>query len=101
MIEITDTATEKVKEILKVEDKSDWGIRLFMGGGCCPSYGFDLTESPTDEDEVVENNGVKLFIGKNILSSVKGMIIDFIDDGQNQGFVLKGGESSCGPGCCG
>ncbi len=100
MIEITDSAVEKVKEILEMEDKADWGIRLLMGGGCCASYGLDLSESPTDEDEVIEKGGMKLFVDKNLSSSVQGMIIDFVDDGQQQGFVLKGGESSCGPSCC-
>ncbi len=101
MIEITDIAAEKAKEVLEMEGKAEWGIRLVMGGGCCPSYGFDLAETPTDQDEVIENNGLKLFIDKNILSALHGMVIDFIDDGQRQGFVIKGEESSCGPGCSG
>lgn len=103
MLTITDLAVEKAKEILTAEGKSEWGIRVFAaGGGCCgPSYGMDLEENPAAGDEVIEKNGLKLFVDKSSYENLKDFEIDFIDDGQQQGFVMKGGPSgSCGTGGC-
>ena len=99
MLTITDTAADKAKEILTAEGKDEWGIRLYVeGGGCCSSYGLDLAEKATENDEVVEKNGLKVFIDRGTMPAVSGMTIDFINEGERQGFVLTGGPSSCGTG---
>lgn len=91
-------AVEKAKEVLAAEGKPDWGIRVFLsGGGCCPSYGMDIEENPQAGDEVIEKNGLKLFVDSKSRESLNGVQIDFIDDGQHQGFVIRGKEApSCG-----
>ncbi len=105
MINISDAAAEKIAHILKEENKEGWGLRLFLdSGGCCPSLGLDLTETEQDGDETVEHNGIKVFLSKEVIPSVQGMTLEFIDNGEQQGFGLTGGqpsegESSCGPGC--
>ncbi len=105
MINISDAAAEKLANILKEEKKDGWGLRLFLDSeGCSPSLGLDLVEKALDEDETVEHNGVKVFLGKEVIPSVEGMTLEFMDNGEQQGFGLTGGqpsegESSCGPGC--
>lgn len=102
MITITDKAAEKAKEILVAEGKDGWGLRVYnAGGGCCgPSYGLDLDEKAAAEDEVVEKNGLKVFVDKGTFSGLAGMQLDYIQDGDREGFVLSGGAaSSCSSGC--
>ncbi|MDO8747388.1 MAG: iron-sulfur cluster assembly accessory protein [Thermodesulfovibrionales bacterium] len=102
MITITDVAAEKAKQILTTEGKADWGLRVYTaGGGCCgPSYGMDIDEKPGDNDDVVEKNGIKVFVDKDTSKKLEGMNIDFIDDGEKQGFVITGGSApSCSPSC--
>lgn len=103
MISITETAAEKAKEILKAEGKDNWGLRIYTSdsGGCGPSYGMDLDENPSTDDEVLEKSGLKVFFDKNTSQSLDGMEIDFIDEGDRKGFILTGGpmSSSCGSGC--
>lgn len=105
MVTISALAAKKAREILTAEGKSDWGLRIFAGdGGCCgPSYGMDISERPEAEDEVIEKDGTRVFMDKKTSDALNGMEIDFVDNGEQQGFVLKGGEtSSCGSGCaCG
>ena len=106
MIVITDTAAEKAKEIINIEGKAGWGIRLFVSGsGCCgPAFGMDLAENPETGDSVVEKNGLKLFADKETANKLMGFTMDFIDDGENHGFVIKSDKpSSCSSGggsCC-
>ena len=104
MFEITESAAAKAKEVLETEGKAAWGLRIYTsGGGCCgPSYGIDLEETPGDDDKVTEKHGLKVFTDADTFAKLEGMSIDFIDDGQNQGFVIKGDESaapSCSSGC--
>lgn len=102
MVTISEVAAEKAKEILKAEGKVSWGLRVYMStGSCCgPSYGMDIDENPAEGDEVIEKNGLRVFMDKNTVKNLSGMEIDFIDDGERQGFILTGGKpSSCDSGC--
>ena len=98
MFIITDTAADKATEMLTAEGKAGWGMRITVeGSGCCgPSYGMDIDENPAEGDEVIEKNGLRVFADKDTHVKLSGMIMDFIDDGQRQGFVIKAeGPSSC------
>lgn len=102
VVRISDVAARKAKEILSAEGKPDWGLRIYTAeGGCCgPSYGMDMDEKPADGDEVVEKDGLRVFIDRNTFQGLSGMLVDFIEDGERQGFVLTGGKSpSCDSGC--
>lgn len=102
MVSVSDAAAEKTREILSAEGKAEWGLRFYTAGSSCcgPSYGIDIVENPTDGDEVIEKNGTKFFIDKDASQSLSGMTIDFVDEGEKQGFVLTGGQApSCGPSC--
>ncbi|MFA5355047.1 MAG: iron-sulfur cluster assembly accessory protein [Thermodesulfovibrionales bacterium] len=101
MVTITDKAAEKAKEVLTAEGKDGWGLRIYnAGGGCCgPSYGLDIDEAPKADDEVVEKNGLRVFVDKGTFSTIGGMQLDYYEDGEREGFVLSGGSApSCGSG---
>ena len=111
MFTITDKAAEKAKLVLAEEDKAEWGLMVYnAGGGCCgPSFGLDIDEKSSAEDEVFEKDGLKVFVDKSCLTSLNEMSLDYYDDGEKTGFILSGGEapscgsggqaSSCGSGC--
>jgi iron-sulfur cluster assembly protein len=102
VVTITDRAAEKAIAILAAEGKDSWGLRIYSAeGGCCgPSYGLDIDERPMADDEIIEKNGLKVFVDKNTLSALTGMQLDYYDDGEREGFVLSGGAApSCSSGC--
>jgi iron-sulfur cluster assembly accessory protein len=104
MVKISDVAAEKGKQILTAEGKSEWGLRVFLAGSSCcgPSFGMDINERPSDGDNVVEKDGLKVFLDKGALEKLDGMEIHFVDDGQQQGFVIRGGKQPSeghGSGC--
>ena len=102
MVTISETASVKVKEILKAEGKPDWGLRIYtVGSGCCgPSYGMGINENPSEGDVVVEKDGLKVFFDKETLESLGDRIIDYMKDDNGEGFIVTGGQApSCGPGC--
>jgi iron-sulfur cluster assembly accessory protein len=106
MLQISDIAAEKAKEILKAEGKEGWGLRIFIhGSGCCgPSYGMDIDEKPGDSDQTVEKNGLKVFCDHEAFTSLSDKEMDFIKTEQGEGFVINNlGQAapSCGTGCSG
>lgn len=102
MVEITDTAVEKAIEVLQAEGKTGWGLKVFSSGSSCcgPSFGMDILESPDEDDKVIEKGALKVFASDSTLEGLKGLIIDFVDDGQQKGFVIRSNaESTDGCGC--
>lgn len=102
MVTITEIAAKKGKEILSAEGKADHGIRIYLSeGGCCgPSYGMDIDKDPADGDEVIEQGGLKVFMDSRTFQALGDMKIDFIEEGEQSGFVLTGGQrGGCGSGC--
>jgi iron-sulfur cluster assembly accessory protein len=97
---ITEKAAEKAKAILEVEGKDNWGIRIFVAGkSCCgPSYGLDLQEEQRPDDEVVEKNGLKVFMDKQISEALSGTQLDYYAGNEGEGFIFSGGVSSCSTG---
>jgi iron-sulfur cluster assembly accessory protein len=109
MVTISDEAIEKAKQILTVEKKQEWGLRIYVAGSSCcgPSFGMDLLENPMKDDQVVEKNGLRLFLEKNASEKLDGMEIHFMDDGEKSGFLIRGNQpmpgskdASAGPGSC-
>ncbi|MDX9715471.1 MAG: iron-sulfur cluster assembly accessory protein [Dissulfurispiraceae bacterium] len=103
MITITEKAAEKAKAILIAEGKEGWGLRIFNAGGeCCgPSFGLDIDEKATEHDDTLESFGLKVFVDKSLAPNIDGLKLDYFEDGQQEGFVLAGAESTCGSGGCG
>lgn len=102
VVTITEKAVEKAKAILAAEGKDSWGLRIYSaGGGCCgPSYGLDIDENALADDDVIEKDGLKVFVDKNTVQTLAGMQLDYFEDGEREGFTLSGGAApSCGSGC--
>ena len=100
MLTITDTAAVKAKEVIEAEGKTGWGLRIFIAGGSCcgPAYGMDIDENPKEGDVIIEKDGLKVFADADASEKLTGMEVDYVDDGQQQGFVIKGNEPA-GGGC--
>ncbi|MBE0426613.1 MAG: iron-sulfur cluster assembly accessory protein [Nitrospirae bacterium] len=98
---ITDRAADKAVAILSDEGKADWGIRIFIAGeSCCgPAYGLNMQEKQMQNDEVIEKNGLRVFVDRQLFETLSGMELDYHTDEEREGFVFTGGASSCGSGC--
>lgn len=103
MLTISDVAADKAVEILKAEGKEGWGLRIFVAGSSCcgPSFGMDILETPKDGDQTLEHNGLKVFVDTAAVEKLTGMEMDFVDDGKQQGFIIKGNEPTPPAGGCG
>ena len=99
---LTDVAVEKVKEVITREGVKAGGLRVaIVGGGCSGfQYNLSLDESPREDDTVIEQNGVKLFLDPISQQYVYGTVIDYVNGLHGAGFkfVNPNANRTCGCG---
>ncbi len=104
MIHVTETAAEKISELLTEEKKAGAGLRVFVQGGGCSGFQYGLMiaegEGDPDSDQVFEVNGVRLFVDPISLRYLNGAEVDFVDNNMGGGFTIKNpnAKSTCGCG---
>src|SRR6476660_4339735 len=78
----TDSAANKVKELIDEEGNPDLKLRVFVTGGGCSGfqYGFTFDESINDDDTSMEKNGVTLLIDSMSYQYLVGAEIDYKDE---------------------
>lgn len=104
MINVTETAAEKINALLTEEAKVGAGLRVFVQGGGCSGFQYGLMidegEGDADSDKVFEVNGVRLLVDPISLRYLKGAEVDFVDNNMGGGFTIKNpnAKSTCGCG---
>ena len=92
MIEITDSAKEKILDILYQENNPKLCLRTFVQGGGCAgfSYGFTLDEERNDDDFEIElNETYKVLIDAMSMQYLNGAVIDFKDELMGSNFIIN------------
>ncbi len=97
----TDSAADKVRQLIDEEGNENLKLRVFVQGGGCSGfqYGFTFDEEINEDDSVMEKNGVKLLIDAMSYQYLVGAEIDYKDDLQGAQFVIKNPNASTTCGC--
>ena len=63
-IVFTDSAADKVAQLIEEEGNPDLKLRVFVQGGGCSGfqYGFTFDEITNEDDTIMDKNGVQLLI---------------------------------------
>ena len=87
----TDSAANKVKELIVEEGNPDLKLRVFVTGGGCSGfqYGFTFDEETSDDDTVMQKNGVTLLVDPMSYQYLVGAEIDYTEDLEGSQFVIK------------
>ena len=97
----TDSAANKVKNLIEEEGNNDLKLRVFVSGGGCSGfkYGFTFDELINEDDTVMEKNGVKLLIDPMSFQYLVGAEIDYQEDIQGAQFIIKNPSATSTCGC--
>ena len=97
----TDSAANKVKELIIEEGNPDLKLRVFVNGGGCSGfqYGFTFDEITNDDDTTMTKRGVSLLIDSMSYQYLLGAEIDYKEDLQGAQFVIKNPNASTTCGC--
>ena len=102
MLQLTDTAATKVKEIISQQTPTPVGLRVAVVGGGCSGFSyhmaFDNQENPTDN--VYEFDGLKVLVDQMSEMYLDGVQIDYIESIEGAGFKFNNPnvKSTCGCG---
>jgi iron-sulfur cluster insertion protein len=97
----TDSAANKVKELILEEGNPELKLRVFVTGGGCSGfqYGFTFDEVANEDDSVMEKNGVTLLIDPMSYQYLVGAEIDYTEGLQGSQFVIKNPNATSTCGC--
>ncbi len=101
MLEVTEKATEKVREFFKTRENVS-PLRIFVAGVACsgPQLGMALDEG-NENDERIETEGFTYLVEKSLLEEAKPIKVDFISTDQGEGFIITSNlKSACSSGGC-
>lgn len=100
-ITVTDAAAQRAKSFLDNRGKG-LGLRLGVKTTGCSglAYVLEFVDELNPDDEVFEDNGVKIIVDGKSLVYLDGTQLDFKKEGLNEGFEFNNpnaqGECGCG-----
>ena len=102
MITITDSAVEKIKEILAEESDPNLKVRMFVQGGGCSGfqYGFTLDDQGVNEDDfVIEKDGIEILVDSLSSQYVQGAEVDWQESAMGAQFAIRNPNATTTCGC--
>jgi iron-sulfur cluster insertion protein len=100
MVTITDTAENKIRELMKEEPDVE-GLRIYVRGGGCHGYQYGMAfESKIGEDDtIIEKGGIKVIMDPQSAPLLSGAEVDYVDSLQGSGFSIKNPQAKTTCGC--
>lgn len=101
VLSLSDAAATKLRELTKEEPNPDIGLRVYVYSGGCSGfrYGMMLEDQPTAEDNVLEANGVKVYVDPQSIGLLTGSEIDYVDTLMGAGFTVNNPNAVAACGC--
>jgi len=95
----TDSAANKVRELIDDEANDNLKLRVYITGGGCSGfqYGFTFDENIEEGDMSVEKNGVTLLVDPMSGQYLMGAEIDYVVSAEGEQFVIRNpnAETTC------
>jgi iron-sulfur cluster assembly accessory protein len=101
MIQLTETAASKVKELLVEEGRDDIALRVAVQPGGCSGlrYAMYLDDQLGEKDVAADQFGVKVVIDKMSVPYLSDATIDFVDSLEASGFTIDNPAAQGGCAC--
>ncbi len=101
MITITDSAKQKIKDLLYEEGNPKLSLRTFVQGGGCSgfSYGFTFDEVINEDDFEIPLDEFKVLVDSMSMTYLHGAEIDFVEDLHGSQFSIKNPNATTTCGC--
>lgn len=101
LLVFSDSAANKVKELITEEKNSALKLRVFITGGGCSGfeYGFTFTEEVNDDDYQLVKNDVSLLVDAMSLQYLEGAEIDYKEDMNGAQFIIRNPNAVTTCGC--
>ena len=102
MVEVTEKALEKIRDLLSEEETPDMAVRMFVQGGGCSGfqYGFTIDNEVGEDDFIIEKDGAKFVVDMLSAQYLTGAKLDYKTEKFDSQFVISNpnAKSTCGCG---
>lgn len=102
MVQLTETAIGKVKEILDTQEPKPAGLRIAVVGGGCSGFSYSMAfeNSPNLLDKTYSFDGLKVFIDQASMLYLDGAEVDYVETLEGSGFKFNNPnvKNTCGCG---
>jgi iron-sulfur cluster assembly protein len=101
MINISDSAKKRLLYLLDKDTENKQFVRVGVETGGCSglSYKLDFDDTKNDDDELIEDNGIKLLVSKKSFLYLVGTTLEFSDGLNGKGFVFNNPNANRTCGC--
>ena len=101
MLQLTDRAVAKVKQLMAAEDKQGYGLRVAVQGGGCSGFQYAMSyeEDQKEQDHVIAFDGLRVFVDALSDPHLEAVQIDYVDTLQESGFKIHNSRATGSCGC--
>ena len=101
MIRLTESAARRVQQQLQARGRG-LGLRVGVKASGCSGYAYllDYADQPEPDEVMFESHGAKVFVARDTLPMLDGLVVDFRREGLNEVFRFDNpnAEALCGCG---
>ena len=100
-ISIAKEAADHVRVFADQSGKPDSHLRVGVKGGGCAgmTYILDLVDAPREDDKVIEDHGLKLYVDRKSYIFLAGTTLEFSGGLNGKGFVFNNPNAKTTCGC--
>ena len=102
MIQLTENAIGKVREILETQDPKPAGLRIAVVGGGCSGFSYSMAfeNTPNMLDKTYKFDDLKVFVDQASMLYLDGAEVDYVETLEGAGFKFSNPnvKSTCGCG---
>jgi iron-sulfur cluster assembly accessory protein len=102
MVQLTENAISKVKEILSSQEPKPAGLRIAVVGGGCSGFSYSMAfeNTPNMLDKTYTYDGLKVFVDQASMLYLDGAQVDYVESLEGAGFKFSNPnvKSTCGCG---
>ncbi len=101
-INLTSTAADTIQRFMEEQGTAEGaGLRVaVLPGGCSGfQYGLNLEDAPQSDDEILDVEGVRVFVDPFSAQYLEGVEIDYVTTNMGSGFTFRNPNATGGCGC--
>ena len=102
MVQLSETAVSKVREILDTQEPKPAGLRISVVGGGCSGFSYSMAfeNTPGMLDKTYKYGDLQVFVDQASMLYLDGVSVDYVESMEGSGFKFNNPsvKSTCGCG---